>query len=125
MTMEKIRRAVGALVVAVLVGSCSSGDKAATDASPASGGTAASEPTVNATDARQFSPDTLTVAIGQTVAWINDGSAPHTITFDDGPAFDQALDPGGEVTRTFDAKGTFQYHCTIHGESMHGEIVVG
>lgn len=134
MTKDTTGRALGALLLVVVVGACSSGNKAATDTTPttagaspttSSGGPAASGPTVKATDARQFSPDTLTVAVGQTVTWTNDGNLPHTVTFDDGPAFDQGLDPGGEVSRTFDAKGTFRYHCAIHGQSMHGEIVVG
>ena len=133
MRTKVARRAFGALVLAVLVGACSSGDDSTTKTSPTSagssettsGGTAATALTVQATDSNQFTPDTLTIAVGQTVTWTNDGSAPHTVTFDDGPAFDEALDPGGQVTRTFDTKGTFRYHCTIHGESMQGEIVVG
>jgi plastocyanin len=113
----------GSLVFVLItaLGACSS-------SSPKSGTTttavATAQPTVAASDALKFSPDTLTVSVGQTVTWSNGGIIGHTVTFDSGPAFNQPLNPGAPVTRTFPTAGTFTYHCSIHGPSMHGTIIV-
>jgi plastocyanin len=72
----------------------------------------------------QFSPATLTVAVGTTVTW-KGVSGSHTVTSDAGApmAFDQPISQGGTVTVTFTVAGTYHYHCSIH-PSMHGAIVV-
>lgn len=85
---------------------------------------AAAAATVRATDQRTFVPATVTIKVGQTVTWTNDGSIPHSVTFDNGAPFDESLDAGATVSRTFTTAGTFAYHCTIHGASMSGTVVV-
>jgi plastocyanin len=61
-----------------------------------------------------FSPESLEVEAGTTVTWINNDSAPHTVTSDDG-AFDSGtLETGDTFSFTFDEAGTFAYHCDIH-----------
>jgi plastocyanin len=79
---------------------------------------------VNATDSRIFTPVSVTISTGGTVKWSNTGQLPHTVTFDSGPAFDQQLPAGQTVSRTFTTAGTFNYHCSIHGPSMHGTVIV-
>jgi plastocyanin len=79
---------------------------------------------VNATDSRTFTPTSVTISTGGTVKWSNTGQLPHTVTFDSGPAFNEQLPAGGTLSRTFTTAGTFNYHCSIHGPSMHGTIVV-
>jgi plastocyanin len=71
-----------------------------------------------------FSPDTITVNKGMTVVWTNNDSAGHTITADggNGPA-SGVINPGETYAFTFDAAGTFGYHCSIH-PSMKGTVVV-
>lgn len=70
-----------------------------------------------------FEPGTLTVAPGTTVTWTNEGNDSHTVTADDG-SFDSArLDPGESFSVTFDAPGTFGYHCSFH-PGMTATIVV-
>ena len=91
-------------------------------ASSSSTGSAAA--TVQATDEKVFTPATVTINAGQTVTWQNQGSLSHTVTFDNGPSFNQNLDSGSTVNRTFSTAGTFKYHCTIHGASMSGTITV-
>lgn len=81
-------------------------------------------PVVKGTDQLTFDPATLTVKVGETVTWINSGTAAHTVTFTVGAAFDKPLNQGDTVTRTFDAAGTFSYFCTTHGQAMSGKIVV-
>ncbi len=62
-----------------------------------------------------YTPAEFTVAVGQTVTWINTGAAPHTITTDDGVSFDSGnLDSQATFSITPDAPGTFTYHCSYH-----------
>jgi plastocyanin len=91
---------------------------------PGSSSPAATGTQVQATAQLTFSPVTMTITTGQTVTWANSSGIAHTVTFDSGPAFDKPLADGSQVMRTFTSKGTFAYHCTIHGQSMHGTVVV-
>jgi plastocyanin len=70
-----------------------------------------------------YTPDTLTVAAGQTVRFIQDDETPHTVTATD-KSFDSAgLTQGANWTYTFAKAGTYTYVCTYHS-SMKGTIVV-
>ena len=70
-----------------------------------------------------FNPETLEVAIGTTVVFTNRGAAPHTATSDDG-AFDSGrIDSGASFSLTFDAPGTYAYHCEFH-PNMRATITV-
>ena len=69
-----------------------------------------------------FTPQQFDVAPGGTVSWAWRGSNPHNVTFDDGPA--SATQTDGQYQRQFSAAGTYPYHCTIHGLSMSGSVVV-
>ena len=70
-----------------------------------------------------FTPTARTVTNATTVNWAwAAGSVLHNVTFDDGPA--SSTQSAGTYARTFTASGTFPYHCTIHGTSMAGTIVV-
>jgi plastocyanin len=61
-----------------------------------------------------FQPGALEVPVGTTVTWTNTGAAPHTVTADDGAFNSGELAPGATFSQTFDAAGTFAYHCEIH-----------
>lgn len=69
-----------------------------------------------------FNPASASVAVGGVVTWTNADSATHTVTFDNGPDCGRVAS-GASVSRTFDAAGSFAYHCAIHA-SMKGTIVV-
>lgn len=70
-----------------------------------------------------FSPSTITVAVGDSVAWTNNDNTSHTITADNN-AFDSGTKQRGQTfSHTFDRAGTFAYHCGIH-PSMTGRVVV-
>ena len=69
-----------------------------------------------------FSPSSLTVAVNSTVTWTNADSAPHTVTFDDGPDC-KTLAGGASENVLFTVAGTYPYHCNIHS-SMKGTVVV-
>jgi plastocyanin len=71
-----------------------------------------------------FTPSTMTVKAGTTVAWTNLDSAPHTIVSDSGGEISsETLSNGQSYTHTFNTQGTFKYHCGIHS-SMKGTIIV-
>ncbi len=72
-----------------------------------------------------FNPATLIVNKGDTVVWTNLDSVPHKIS---GPGFESGnlsgdLIKGQSFSFTFDAVGTYDYHCAIH-PYMKGTIIV-
>ena len=93
-----------------------------------------------------FSPATLSVKVGTTVIWTNNGKATHTSTSDATPAVwssgtvapagsmscapnDPYCTPGttppGTFQQTFTTAGTYAYHCENHGaQGMTGTITV-
>ena len=70
-----------------------------------------------------FSPGTVEVAVGTTVTWTNNDTAPHTVTADDGGFDSGELAQGGTFSMTFDTAGTYSYFCEIHPQ-MTGSVVV-
>ena len=71
-----------------------------------------------------FEPPDAAIAPGDKITWINEGSAPHTVTADDGLFDSGVLNPGDTYTATFLGSGTVTYHCTIH-PNMVGSVTVG
>ncbi len=70
-----------------------------------------------------FDPADVSVAEGQTVEFVNDDDAPHTVTAGNN-AFDSGnLEPGHSWSHTFTKAGTFAYGCTYHSW-MHGTVKV-
>ena len=72
-----------------------------------------------------FNPKTITIPVGTTVRWTNNGSAPHTVTSTSSPkAFDSGtLNSGDTFQHTFTTAGQFPYRCNIH-PSMTGMVIV-
>lgn len=72
-----------------------------------------------------FSPQDLTIEVGDTVTWTNLDSSSHTATSTSGPAsFDSGnLAEGASFSFTFDTAGTYEYFCEIH-PNMVGSITV-
>ena len=77
-----------------------------------------------------FQPETLTVAPGTSVQWINQDTAPHTVTSgqpraaDAGAAFDSGLlNAGDAFSFTFVDEGTYDFFCLYH-PYMRGTVVV-
>ena len=69
--------------------------------------------------------DPITVSPGATVTVTNQDTANHTVTADQGQAFDAKVNGGGG-TATFTAPsqpGTYAFHCAYHS-SMHGTLTV-
>jgi plastocyanin len=71
-----------------------------------------------------FDAATVTVALGDSVRWVNDGDDTHTSSGRrDLSLWSRSIPSGGQVARTFKQAGTFPYLCTIH-PSMTGTVKV-
>jgi plastocyanin len=71
----------------------------------------------------EFAPASVTIDVGDTVTWSNEGPTPHSATAKDG-SFDTGLRGKGKSrSHTFDAAGTFSYICTPH-PFMKGTVTV-
>ncbi len=88
----------------------------------AQGSNRSADPSVTIADF-SFTPATITVHVGDTVTWINNGPSAHTATADDGSFNTGVLQKGQSASVTFHRPGTFGYHCAIH-PFMHGTVVV-
>ena len=70
-----------------------------------------------------FEPATVTIAAGGTVVWINNDSAPHTVTGLNGEFDSDILDPGSSFAWQFTEPGNVSYECSLH-PAMQGTIEV-
>lgn len=70
-----------------------------------------------------FSPQTLTVVAGQTVAFTNNDDDAHTVTATDGSFDSKGLDTSGVWKHAFAKPGVYAYFCELH-PFMKGTIVV-
>jgi plastocyanin len=73
-----------------------------------------------------FLPDTIYIAAGTTVTWVNcelPGNDAHTTTADGGTWTSGFLGRGESYSRLFGQAGTFDYHCEPH-PFMTGVVVV-
>jgi len=92
--------------------------------------------TVNATPQLAFTPDSVAVNAGESVAWAF-GSVAHTVTFQQGaanpgeygglgstgtPPSDIPASQNTSVSRVFATPGVYHYRCTIHA-GMVGTVV--
>jgi plastocyanin len=81
---------------------------------------------VGAYDKVGFKPQTITVAPGTTVRWVNYGEERHTVTSRDGLFDSGPLSPGAAYSMTFTRPGTYHYFCRPHEKmGMVGTVVVG
>jgi LPXTG-motif cell wall-anchored protein len=71
----------------------------------------------------EFSPASVTVNVGDTVTWTNEGPTLHTATANDGSFDTGNLDAGDSASHTFNEAGSFAYICTPH-PFMKGTVVV-
>jgi LPXTG-motif cell wall-anchored protein len=71
----------------------------------------------------QFAPATITIHVGDTITWTNDGPSPHSATANNRSFDTGVLKKGQSGSHTFTQAGTFTYFCTVH-PFMHGTVVV-
>jgi plastocyanin len=72
-----------------------------------------------------YTPQTLTVKLGEVVQWTNLDADPHTVTTTHAPvAFDSGVFKKDQsFSYTFTTPGTYTYYCAVHPD-MVGEIKV-
>ena len=75
----------------------------------------------------RFVPETLRVAPGTTVTWVNCeedfANEPHTSTHDAGSWSSEELSPTEIYSRRFDEAGLYRYYCVPH-PFMSGVLIV-
>jgi plastocyanin len=123
---------LSAVAIGLAVFACSKKDATAPPFQPPAECALAGQPAAGATQAYvamrgfAFSPDTIHVAAGTTVIWINcerPDIDPHTATATAGEWDSGYLQPGAKYSRTFGAAGRFGYTCIPH-PFMKGAVVV-
>jgi plastocyanin len=121
-----------ALIVAAFgLSACGGGDDSDTSTvtEPAASGKAAppggEAPRAEKVEIADFAydPDPVTVQVGGKVTWLNQDSAPHTATAEDGSFDTGTLEEGKLKSETFKQAGTYEYICQIHPD-MHGTVEV-
>jgi plastocyanin len=72
------------------------------------------------------SASTTTIAVGDTVQWTWSGSNEHTVDNNGGTEVFSSGAPKatGTFSHTFNAAGTYNYICGIHGTAMPGTVIV-
>jgi plastocyanin len=70
-----------------------------------------------------FSPQSITVSVGDSVTWTNADAQGHTATADDASFDTGTIANNASKSVTFDTAGTFAYHCKIHPQ-MTATVVV-
>ena len=70
-----------------------------------------------------FSPQTVTVKVGDTVTWANSDAQSHTASADGGAWDTGTIGGNSSKSVTMTTAGTFKYHCKIH-ETMTATLVV-
>jgi plastocyanin len=74
-----------------------------------------------------YDPKIVNASVGDSIVWTNKAFSNHTATSEDeGKTFDTGEIKPGESSSPvkFDKEGEFKYHCTIHGKTMSGTVVV-
>ena len=70
-----------------------------------------------------FTPQDITIHVGDTVVWTNEDATPHSVVAKAGGFKSPKLVKGATYSQTFSAAGTFDYFCGFH-PSMLGKVVV-
>jgi plastocyanin len=78
---------------------------------------------VDDAESNSYNPNPLEVEAGQTVTWVNDDSAIHTVTSTDGTFESDILQRGEIFNHTFDRQGEYPYYCDLH-PNMVGTVSV-
>jgi plastocyanin len=70
-----------------------------------------------------FRPETVTVMVGRSVRWTNEGAVQHTVVSDSVLWQSGLLAPRRWFEVRFDSRGAFDYHCSQHAR-MTGTVTV-
>lgn len=84
-----------------------------------------------------FSPETVTVKVGSSIQWVNDGTMAHHVVSDDdvwdsgqlssstggSDPYGNGSSAGQSYTFKFNTAGTYNYHCANHPPSAYPNFV--
>lgn len=132
---------VACALATALVAGCGGGTGGSSSAGAGGGGggngtTQISAATSNSNPTGFAFQSPVTVSSGAEVEWVNKTAAPHGITWDSqtpntspAPPATVANFAGGTTSAvvtmpTVTTQTTYNYHCTVHGPQMSGQIVV-
>jgi plastocyanin len=101
--------------------SSSSGATSGSSSSSSSSDAGSSASTITIKDFAFTTP--ASVSPGTTITVDNKDGTAHTVSSDDGKAFDDAAAPGTSTFTAPSTPGSYPFHCNIHPE-MHGTLVV-
>lgn len=130
--MRKINVRWPAAVLLLLAAGCKdiTGDANDGPNNPPISGGAADTVTISIENFRFVTPngtDTITVALGQTIRFVNQDAAPHTATSTDAPTageFDSGMMSQGDVFYWKPGQtGSWTYRCDFHPSNMSGAVV--
>ena len=62
----------------------------------------------------RFDPDSVVIAVGDTVEWANRDLVPHTATADDGAWASPGIPPDSSWRAVIRSPGAHPYHCAYH-----------
>jgi plastocyanin len=119
--MRRVVRVLAfAAVLTLAVGGCGSDKDTGLGAGPTEAPAAKTciPGPIEMSDALKFVPESCTVKAGETVTWVTVGSAPHTVTAEDGKTFDSGatdlIEKDEEFKFTFATPGAYPYYCRLH-----------
>jgi plastocyanin len=112
---------------ALALASCGGDDEPSSTAPATTSGGSGSSPSGAvqvAMENIQFTPETVTVKVGQRITWTNEDGVQHDVESTSGEKVDSELfGEGGTFSFTPTKAGTIEYVCTVH-PGMEGTIVV-
>ncbi len=112
----KIRTYAIALFLALLIAGAGFGSVHSVKATP--------EASISIKDS-SFSPQEVTILVGSTILWKNNGTTTHTATSDTSVWDSGPIAPGGTyLSPVFDKVGVYSYHSTSDGSLMTGKVIV-
>ena len=74
-------------------------------------------------DGTQYTPQELTIKVGDTVVWVNKDPFPHTVTAQTGGFDSKSIAPGKSWKYKATKRGDFPYVCSFH-PTMKGTLRV-
>ena len=120
--MHRLRIAPFILAAALSLAACGGSDDGgggATNDTSDSKPTGPAAATVALKDLK-FDPETVTIAVGETVEWVWEEKVLHNVH---GDGVESPNQSEGTFSHTFDEAGSFDYQCTLHS-GMTGTVEV-
>lgn len=118
MSMRPVWCAVGTVLLVIALGSCG-GQTDEADDDPVE------TSQVDMPRSYRFEPEAIQVEAETTVTWTNNDNFTHDVVLLEPEEIDVGdVEPGEQVTHTFEEAGTYRYQCSFHPQQMQGVVHV-